>query len=108
MAKCAECGLPVLWTRTPGSGAWQCFNPDGTVHWDRCSAERFACIKREGFFFAKPTEEGYKHPKKLQYTMLRPGHAFCGDRYRLDGCDCGLPPWELCKPTCSHAIGIRS
>ena len=24
--------------------------------------------------------------------------------YKPDGCDCGLPPWELCKPDCVHAL----
>ena len=33
------------------------------------------------------------------------GVTVTGSHYKPDGCDCGLPPWELCRPNCEHAIG---
>jgi len=32
------------------------------------------------------------------------GVLVVGLRYKPSGCACGLPPWELCKPMCEHAI----
>lgn len=109
MTTCNQCGLPVTWKRV--KGRMQCYNPDGTVHWDRCSAERFAAVKRDGRFFTRagadgrPVAEGYATKDRVQYTMLRPDTPTTGKHYRPDGCTCGLPPWEVCKPDCQHAIG---
>lgn len=104
MSTCKQCGLTVEWRRVDGRP--QCFNPDGSIHWDLCSKTKFERIKREGEFFDQPMAAGYIHPSKLQYTRLN-AEPIRGKKYRPDRCDCGLPPWELCKPDCSHAIGVR-
>lgn len=101
MPTCAQCGLTVRWNRV--QGRWQCFNPDGSIHWDLCSKTRFERIKREGEFFDKPAAAGYVHPEKLQYTRLN-AKPIRGKEFKPDGCDCGRPPWELCDPRCVHAI----
>lgn len=106
MSACAQCGLQITWVNegTKKRPKWQAFDPDGSVHWDRCSAARFERIKREGTFFAEPTAEGYVTRERIQFTMLRPETPGVGKSYVPDGCTCGLPPWDLCKPDCEHAI----
>lgn len=40
-SKCKKCGLPLAWKTLP-SGKWCPTNPDGSDHWDLCSATRNA------------------------------------------------------------------
>lgn len=110
MSACVQCGLPVRWINggTKARPKWRCENPDGTDHWDKCSAERFARVKREGTYFegddGRREVHGYAAPHKTQLTMIRPLKPIVGKKYRPDGCDCGRPPWELCSNDCRHAI----
>ena len=109
MNACPQCGLPVFWRQE--NGKWLCRNPDGSDHWDACSQARFERIKAEGEFFAGPLEEGYKTRRKksgVQFTRLTAKDEAIGERYKPDGCDCGLPPWELCREDCPHAIKLKS
>ena len=40
-SKCKKCGLPLAW-KTLENGKWCPTNPDGSDHWDLCSATRNA------------------------------------------------------------------
>lgn len=77
---CRKCKLPIVWRKE--NGRWYGENPDGSDHWDLCSKVRSA---------GKVFKEKVAGP-------------FTGKYYKPDGCDCGLPPWELCKPDCVHAL----
>ena len=107
---CRFCGLPVEWENvgTKREPKWQCFNPDDTIHWDRCSQASFERVKREGEFFTgtdktiDSTVTGYRAPYKTQLVSITPRKPAVGKRWREDGCDCGRPPWELCSPDCKH------
>lgn len=101
MKPCAQCGLPVLWRRVEGRR--QCFNPDDSIHWDLCSKERFAKVQREGKPFDKPSAAGYVMPLRVHFSRLS-AKPKRGKGFKEDGCDCGLPPWELCKPDCPHRL----
>lgn len=115
MSICSQCGATVLWTRV-SKRRKQCYNPDGSVHWDECSRLRFERVKRTGEHFHgtdytaegdKLHTEGYRSPFKTQLVGIRLDKLATGKDYRASGCDCDLPPWELCKPDCQHAIGAR-
>lgn len=102
MSICKECGLSVEWKRE--SQTWQCFNPDGSVHWDKCSATKFARIKRTGIPFAArrigEQVEGYKTPLKKSGEQLTRAAADVieGDCFELSGaCKNCVPPWEVCE-----------
>lgn len=111
MSTCGQCGSTVVWLRD--GDRKKCENPDGSDHWDRCSQLRFERVKRTGEFFTgtrtnseemKLHVEGYRSPFKTQLTLIRLDKLIKGKKWKPDGCDCGLPPWELCKPDCQHAI----
>jgi hypothetical protein len=93
----------VRWSKPDGK--WECHNPDGSDHWDLCSKTRFERIKREGEHFETAAVEGYRHPEKVQFVRIS-AKPMRGKQYRESGCDCGLPPWELCKPDCPHGIQL--
>ncbi len=98
MGICFECGLDVEWKRD--GKRLQCFNPDGSVHWDKCSQERFERIKRTGEYFKTDCAEGYVTPFKsagVQYTMLAAGPVGSID---TAGCNQCVPPWETCPNKC--------
>lgn len=44
-----------------------------------------------------------------EFLGIRDAHVKNKTRKPVDdissGCNCGLPPWELCRPDCPHAIG---
>ncbi len=110
---CQHCGLPVSWENIGPAAKprWQCFNPDGSAHWDLCSRERFARVKREGRYFEKADKTievaGYKSPERTQLVSIRPLKPEIGKRWKEDGCNCGKPPWDLCEPACPHALTPR-
>ena len=97
MTKCKQCQLEIVWINK------RCLNPDMSDHWDRCSEEQFRIVRETGKPFVDSEGDGYLYQGKKHYTMRR-GKVTVGDKYKPDGCTCGLPPWELCKPDCEHAI----
>lgn len=112
MSVCSQCGADVRWVQD--GTRKQCHNLDGSDHWDLCSKLRFERVKRTGVHFegrqingegAVLHVEGYRSPIKTQLVGIRLSKPVTGKNYRPDGCDCGLPPWELCRPDCIHAIG---
>ncbi len=111
MSTCSACGADVTWVRV--GKRKQCHNPDGSDHWDLCSKLRFEQVKRTGVHFHgtahtaegdKLHTEGYRSPFKTQLVSIHLEKPITGKGYRPDGCDCGLPPWELCRSDCPHAI----
>jgi len=104
--KCKQCGLNVTWRKVDGKK--QCFDAStDTVHWDRCSAERFAKIKATGKRFETETEAGYFTALKkcgVQYTKLM-APEIVGEDYRVSGrCKNCVPPWEVCPNGCPDAL----
>lgn len=86
LSKCEECGLPLKFIQKPGKGGvlkyWP-VNPDGTDHFDLCSAIK---AKRVGYITAEglPNMDRMNelHPpvfKRSRYT-----HGWCGP----------VPPWD--------------
>jgi len=112
MSICKSCQGEVKWVKTD---RWHCYNADGSDHWDLCSARKLAHFQLHG------KEVKNKHGRKLVVKagmglitngggektvqwLQRAAQVITGKDYKPDGCDCGLPPWELCKPDCVHAI----
>lgn len=109
MGICKSCGGNVDWKKD--SGRWQCFNAGTEVdHWDSCSARRWKQTVATGTRFENERQRngdmfsGYE--KSIHGTRLdhieKP--MIFGKKYKPDGCDCGLPPWELCRSDCAHAL----
>lgn len=71
---CSKCGLPIRWLLVAGRS--QCLNPDGTVHWDKCSQERTARVKRDGKPFKDDEGEGYIYDGKKHYFHRVAATAF--------------------------------
>ena len=59
----------VNWVRS--GKRWNCHNPDGSDHWDACSAERWRIVKSEGKRFETEKEAGYiyKGRKHLEWRI---------------------------------------
>lgn len=111
MSTCPQCGADVTWAKVGAKKL--CLNPDGSDHWGLCSRLRFERVKRAGEYFhgqahtaqgALLHTEGYRAPFKTQLVLIRLDKPVVGKNYRPDGCDCGLPPWDLCRPDCRHAL----
>lgn len=109
MTPCKSCGAPVSWKKI--EGRWFCLNADGEDHWDLCSKRKWAQVKATGTRFENVVVQGGKkiisgYADSIHGTKL--DHIEClemaGASYRPDGCDCGLPPWEICRENCPHAI----
>ena len=81
---CNQCGLPVRWVKE--QGRWQCFNANGTVHWDTCSKERTRRANREGRAFKDQNGEGVRWRGKKRYN-----HQFNEVVHRTGPKD--IPPW---------------
>lgn len=102
MSRCKACDLDVVWKKRPdgpgGKMAWQCFNPDGSVHWDKCSQEKFKRIQRTGHRFEGTRQEGYLtdlKPSGVQLTLERAPIVRSPVRPTGKCRDC-CPPWEVC------------
>lgn len=92
MRFCKQCGGEIIWKYLGGKS--QCFNPDGTSHWDLCSKRKMEAVKQFGTPFKTATTEGYKLDGKKHFTMIS-GARIKGWRFHGE-CDCKTPPWELC------------
>lgn len=114
MNPCRQCGGSVVW-KLEASG-WKCYQADGvTAHWDHCAKRRWDQTVSTGERFENEDcvqvgtqivdgASGYR--KSIHGTKLDriEGRRIAGKQYRPDGCNCGLPPWDTCKPDCEHAI----
>jgi hypothetical protein len=54
--------------------------------------------QRQPQAFTSRSRAGLRYRLNMQRSEPKRGSA-----YREDGCDCGLPPWELCRADCQHA-----
>ena len=103
MTVCKTCNSKVIWVKE-GKRLF-CRNPDGSDHWDLCSKLKWDQVKATGTRFESKRKSGYKDSiHGTKFDMLA-AHVAVGKDYKPDGCTCGLPPWELCKPDCEHGIG---
>jgi hypothetical protein len=71
---CNKCWLPIRFKKLP-NGKYCPTNPDGSDHWDKCSAAQF---KRSG------------RPNVVEGPTVKAKHPM------LAACDCPTPPWESC------------
>lgn len=76
---------------------------DGKLHWDTCKERQFDTVKKHGTPYCKENEAGYIYKGERWRTWLR-GPRITGSQYSPNTCDCGLPPWELCKEDCTARI----
>lgn len=90
-AKCKKCGGPLAFKRVSGK-LWP-MNPDGTDHYDVCRERRY-----------KTAQQGERYTDDLIDTWINNGVQFDLRRSApapksdwVDPCDCGVPPWEVCK-----------
>lgn len=75
MAKCKHCGTEITWIKQDGK--WIPANAStGEIHFQECKRIKF---KRSG----RP-------------TVGKPVLVI-GENYKPSGCDCDIPPWEICK-----------
>ena len=105
MTKCPTCGSSVNWKRASGTGAWQCFNADGSSHWDKCSERRWKQVVKTGTpFTEKSGSKGFSNSVHgTKYALKMDGKFIKGKNYK-PLCDCELPPinippWEHCEHT---------
>lgn len=111
MTQCRQCKGLITWVRS--GERWLCHNPDGSDHWDTCSARRWKQVQATGQRFegAQVIEcdrlqiaSGYAnsiHGTKFSRlaTPARKGKAF-----RQSGnCKACVPPWVAC-PECPDRI----
>lgn len=104
MSTCKECGAPVKWVHV--RRRWQCLNPDGSDHWDRCSQLRFERIKREGKYFETDSgDKGYITALKKSGVQLvqQSSGVIASSRGAVSACRNCVPPWEVCE-TCPNAL----
>ena len=113
MMACKSCGGDVVWKRD--GKRWQCFNLDGSVHWDMCSQRRFERIKATGTPFEDVRDESavegyrYQHETKGEREQLtriaaRKVRASTTLSARIAACRQCVPAWELCPNKCPAEI----
>lgn len=94
-ATCKRCGGAVFWMKVQGKP--NCFNIDGKLHWDTCSARRWHQVKETGNRFQSKESSGYRnsiHGTRFDYVA---GKTITGESYRPSGkCKMCVPPWERC------------
>jgi hypothetical protein len=83
---------------------WYGQNLDGSDHWDTCSKNKWDQVVATGTPFEVTTKdgkvEGYTgsvHGTKLKRDERK---AIVGKGSAPSLCDCRVPPWEECLPTC--------
>lgn len=106
MSKCKKCGSHIYW-RNDGR-QWQCFNPDGSVHWDLCSKLCFEQVRSSGRLVIDGQDKGYTSTVKAGGVQWFELHARVrtGEHYHPSS-DCAecCEPWEVCAFPCPDAIG---
>jgi hypothetical protein len=75
------------------------YNSDGTVHWDSCKERQYEVVRKNGVYYRTDNEAGYLY-KGEKWPTWRRGPVVTGSEYTESNCDCGVPPWELCKDAC--------
>ena len=93
---CKKCGGPVFWMKVQGKQ--NCYNLDGKIHWDTCSARRWHQTKETGERFQDKRGSGYANSIHGTKFDSLPGTFITGEHYKVfDGCKNCVPPWEPCK-----------
>lgn len=103
---CTKCGASVNWKKV--GQRWQCFDPDGAVHWDNCSKRRWAQVKATGKRFETTHESGYEnsiHGTRFDHILAR--YVTKPDVPIVDCPNC-VPPWEVCPNKCPNALPRRA
>lgn len=103
-AVCAKCDQPIAFYENE-KGRWVPCDPDGSDHFDKCSRASMARVMRDGLYFDRKDAAGYMYRGRTQFVRVSKD-SVRGASYTPDGCDCGLPAWELCKEDCQHAIKL--
>lgn len=81
----------ISWVKE--SDRWNCYNEDGSIHWDKCNEIRTKQAMREGRFVKGKDWEGYQTSRgilKTKHVIRSIGELYTGS------CDCESPPWEVC------------
>lgn len=78
MSKCKKCGMDIQW-RKQGS-KWIPYS-HGVMHWELC-----------------------KKPITETTVMSKSNGVHVGENYVDVKCDCGVPPWEVCKHSFPEVI----
>ena len=75
MSNCKHCGCAIIWKQT--KDGWRPLNAvTGDLHFQECRTTRF---------------------KKSGRPLVSKGIVVIGENYKPSGCDCGIPPWEVCE-----------
>lgn len=105
MVKCRQCGLMVIWQKV--SGRITCTNPDGSDHWDRCSAERWKQATAGGKRFTETRGNekvvGFLYRGKERLERISSMSSVRGAQYQPLTCNCECLPWEI-NPNCAQQM----
>ena len=98
--KCKKCKGEMIWVKR--DGRWYGENPDGSDHWDTCSKNIWDQVKKSGERVTTKRKNGVTHvgfKTQSHGFQLESIHtpAVAGKNYKPSNCDCGIPPWEVCK-----------
>lgn len=85
MNPCDKCQLPVRWAKEQGK--WQCFNANGSIHWDTCSQERSRLAKKHGKPFKDQDGAGVRWQGKKRYNHQH------NPNLHVTGRGAPIPPW---------------
>lgn len=100
MRPCRKCGAKVEWRKTDGK--WNCYNPDGSDHWDSCSKNVWDDVKKHGEKFTRQdgreTVTGFRSEKYGEKAAMRSGIVIKGKKYKpvTHVETCHVLPWENC------------
>lgn len=99
MSICRDCGSAIKWfNRKPYD------LKDGSIHWDVCRERQYEAAKKYGRPYKTENESGFVGTNGVRWPLQKKGPLIVGPNFKNDLCDCGLPPWEICKEDCSHQI----
>jgi len=105
--KCAACGSPITFKRTP-AGRWCPCELDGSDHFDKCSRLKFDRLRAEGAHFDRRAtdgvnvrETGYSHRELGTKRDGLTGRVRRGAAFNPCPETCSTPPWEPCL-ACPH------
>ena len=105
---CKECGESIVWRRDGKN--LQCFNADdGSVHWDRCSKNRWRQTVKTGERFdgvkiANGIASGYANSVHgTKFLHIKADFVTKSKKKIVDCAQC-VPPWEVCPNKCPNAI----
>ena len=100
-ALCRDCGSPIAFKKPP-NGRSRPVEPDGSDHFDKCSARKWERLQRNGQRFESSddvgvTESGYRLGDTSKRDYIR-GKLIVGAQYRErhHRDTCTAAPWEEC------------